>query len=62
MMADEGPEERPDAPNTRTFSLNSAEAYEALCPRDEEPWIKAGSLPRAPRGWPGRVERDPGPP
>ena len=35
----------------RTFSLNSREAYEALCPRSDRPWIEAGSLPRAPR-WP----------
>ena len=34
----------------RSFSLDSAEAYEALCPREEEPWIRNGSLPREPRG------------
>ena len=38
----------------RTFSLNSAEAYEALCPRAERPWIPNGALPREPK-W-GRKE------
>lgn len=46
------------APNQREFDLNSAEAYEALCPRDSEPWIRNGSLPREPRAWPRMVERD----
>jgi hypothetical protein len=35
----------------RSFSLNSAEAYEALCPRADRPWIANGALPREPR-WP----------
>jgi hypothetical protein len=35
----------------RSFSLNSPEAYEALCPRAERPWIPNGALPRQPR-WP----------
>ena len=37
------------APNQRSFSLNSEEAYEALCPRFERPWIANGALPREPR-------------
>jgi hypothetical protein len=32
-----------------SFSLNSAEAYEALCPRADRPWIANGALPREPR-------------
>jgi hypothetical protein len=28
-------------------------AYERLCPREDRPWIPAGSLPREPR-WPRR--------
>jgi hypothetical protein len=43
--------DEPSAPNQRTFSLNSDEAYEALCPRAERPWIPNGALPREPR-WP----------
>jgi hypothetical protein len=35
--------------SVRTFSLNSAEAYEALCPREDRPWIPNGALPREPR-------------
>ena len=35
----------------RTFSLNSDEAYEALCPPRERAWIPNGSLPREPRRW-----------
>jgi len=37
------------APNQRSFSLNSEEAYEALCPPGEQPWIPNGALPREPR-------------
>jgi hypothetical protein len=37
----------------RTFTLNSPEAYEALCEPRERPWIPNGSLPREPR-WPDR--------
>ncbi len=58
----------PTAPNPvlspvegmRTFTLNSPEAYEILCPRDEQPWIMNGSLPREPRVWEREVlsERD----
>lgn len=33
----------------RTFSLNSDEAYEALCCPRERAWIPNGSLPREPR-------------
>ena len=41
---------KPEAPGVRSFSLDSAEAYEALCPERDEPWIRNGSLPREPRG------------
>ena len=40
-----------EAPNQRSFALNSDEAYAALCPREARPWIMAGSLPREPRVW-----------
>jgi hypothetical protein len=33
----------------RTFSFNSPEAYAALCPRTDRPWIPNGALPREPR-------------
>ena len=33
----------------RTFSLNSPEAYEALCTPEARPWIPNGALPREPR-------------
>lgn len=42
---------QPDAPNMRSFSLKSDEAYEALCPREKWPWIPNGALPREPRVW-----------
>ena len=32
----------------RSFSLNSEEAYAALCP-PRDPWVWAGGLPREPR-------------
>jgi hypothetical protein len=51
-MAEEKAEVR--APNMRSFSLNSPEAYEALGPRAERPWIANGALPREPK-W-GRKE------
>ena len=35
----------------RTFSLNSDEAYEALCTPRERAWILNGSLSREPRVW-----------
>jgi hypothetical protein len=35
----------------RSFSLNSPEFYEAVCPREERPWIANGALPREP-SWP----------
>jgi hypothetical protein len=38
-----------------TFSLKSAEADEALCPRADRPWIANGALPREPR-WPREGE------
>jgi hypothetical protein len=56
-------EDQPTAPNehrslagvhgekrNRTFSLNSDEAYAALCRRSEA-WIPNGALPREPRAW-----------
>ena len=46
----------PAAPNQRSFSLNSDEAYDAMCPRPDRPWIVAGSLPREPRVWGREVE------
>jgi hypothetical protein len=36
-------------PNQRTFSLNSREFYEAVCPSAERAWIPNGALPREPR-------------
>ena len=33
----------------RTFTLNSDQAYEALCPNPDRPWIPNGALPRDPR-------------
>ena len=33
----------------RTFTLNSDEAYSALCDPRERPWIPNGALPREPR-------------
>jgi hypothetical protein len=47
--------EKPAAPGIRSFSLDSDEAYEALCPRVAEPWIRNGSLPRTPRMWGQKV-------
>jgi len=44
-------DEQPTAPNMRTFSLKSDEAYKALCQRRDEPWIPNGALPREPRAW-----------
>lgn len=38
-------------PNQRSFSLNSDEAYAALCPRESRPWIPNGALPTEPRVW-----------
>ena len=35
----------------RSFSLDSAEAYAALCPAADRPWIANGALPREPRAW-----------
>ena len=48
-------EEQPTAPNVRTFSLKSEEAYEALCPKRDRPWIARGALLREPRIWEGEV-------
>ena len=44
-------EDQPSVPGMRTVSLNSPEAYEALCRRRDEPWIRNGALPRTPRAW-----------
>jgi hypothetical protein len=41
--------QQPTAPNQRSFSLDSPEAYAALCPRQDQPWIANGALPRVPR-------------
>jgi hypothetical protein len=43
--------QQPTAPNQRSFSLDSPEAYAALCPRQDQPWIANGALPREPRAW-----------
>jgi hypothetical protein len=43
------------AEGRRSFSLKSAEGYEALCPRADRPWIANGALPREPR-WPREGE------
>jgi hypothetical protein len=43
--------DEPAAPNMRSFALDSAEAYAALCGRAERPWIPNGALPREPRAW-----------
>ena len=51
--------DEPTAPNMRSFSLNSPEAYEALCPREERPWIPNGALPRDPRSRPLEVIIEP---
>ena len=49
----------PIAPGMRSFTLDSAEAYAALCAPEDEPWIPNGSLPREPqaRNLPVVVER-----
>jgi hypothetical protein len=40
------------APHVRSFSLNSDEAYAALCGRGSyDPWIANGALPREPGAW-----------
>lgn len=44
-------DEPPAAPNVRTFSMNSAEGFEALRTPRERPWIPRGSLPPEPRCW-----------
>ena len=43
----------------RSFSLNSDEAYEILCGRQDRPWIPNGALPREPRVWGLAVVVDP---
>jgi hypothetical protein len=40
-----------EIPMQRTFSLNSREFYEAVCPPAERAWIPNGALPREPRRW-----------
>jgi hypothetical protein len=47
VMHEQG--EQPTAPNMRSFSLDSEEAYEALCEPRERAWTPNGSLPRDPR-------------
>jgi hypothetical protein len=44
-----------DVPPTgqRSFSLNSPEAYDALCEPIDRPWIPNGALPCEPRWPPG---------
>ena len=42
---------QPTVPNMRSFSLDSPEAYAALCAPQDRPWIPNGALPRAPRAW-----------
>lgn len=44
-------DDQPRAPNMRSFSLSSVEAYEALGGRSDRPWIPNGALPREPK-WP----------
>ena len=46
-----GDDERASGGGVRSFSLNSAEAYAALCGREDRPWIPNGALPREPRVW-----------
>ena len=41
----------PGVTRVRTFSLDSPEAYAALCGRADRPWIANGALPREPRAW-----------
>jgi len=41
----------PGGPGVRSFSLDSPEAYAALCPAADRPWIANGALPREPRAW-----------
>ena len=48
---DTDPLPQPEAPNMRTFSMNSKEFYEAVCIPRERPWIPNGALPREPRVW-----------
>lgn len=57
-MTDDRQDDQRTAPNQRSFSLNSAEACAALCPRSEA-WIPNGGLPREPQLWdaPVIVER-----
>jgi hypothetical protein len=47
---------QPEAPNVRQFSLNSPEAYAALC-EQPDPWLWGPCLRREPRVWEGWVER-----
>jgi hypothetical protein len=47
MMAEESDGgEQLGAPNMRTFSLNSDEAYAALCEPRDRPWMPNGALLR----------------
>ena len=48
----EWPDLSPPTPGSiRSFSLNSPEAYQALCEPRSRPWIPNGALPREPRMW-----------
>ena len=42
-----------ERPVPRIINMNDPDAYQRLCPREDRPWIPAGSLPREPR-WPRR--------
>ena len=46
-------DDAPPPTGQRSFSLNSAEAHEALCEPADRPWIPNGALPSEPR-WPRR--------
>jgi len=41
--------DQPGAPNQRSFSLNSKEAFEALCPWTERPFMPRGTTSADPR-------------
>jgi len=45
------PECSPQRAVPRIINMNDPDAYQRLCPREDRPWIPAGSLPREPR-WP----------
>lgn len=51
MSTDNTTKPEPTAPNMRSFSLKSDEAYEALLPPDERRWRPNCALPKQPRVW-----------